>query len=61
MHELPSDLLAWLDRYIAKQRCNVEVIERASDLWFAEVAALCEWPEQAQAQALAVMAHQRST
>jgi hypothetical protein len=44
MHELPSDPFAWLDKYSAEQRCNVEVVERGSDLSFAEVAALCEWP-----------------
>jgi hypothetical protein len=60
-HELPSDPLAWLDKYIAEQRCNVEVIERASDLSFAEVAALCEWPEEVQAQAIAAPANRRST
>jgi hypothetical protein len=42
MHELPFDPLAWLDKHIAEQRCNVEVVEQASDLSFAEVAALCE-------------------
>jgi hypothetical protein len=61
MHELPPDPLAWLDKYIAEQRCNVEVIERVSDLSFAEVAALCEWPEEVQAQALTATAHRRST
>jgi hypothetical protein len=61
MHELPSDPVAWLDKYSAEQRCNVEVVERVSDFSFAEVAALCEWPEESQAQAHAVMAHQRST
>ena len=61
MHELPSDPLAWLDKYIAEQRCNVQVVEPASDLSFAEVAALCEWPEEVHAQALAATAHRRST
>jgi hypothetical protein len=61
MHELPFDPLAWLDEYIAEQRCNVEIVEGASDLSFAEVAALCEWPEEAQAQALAATAQPRST
>ena len=61
MHELSFDPLAWLDKYIAEQRRNVEVIERVCDLSFAEVAALCEWPEEAQAQALATPANQRST
>jgi hypothetical protein len=61
MHELPFDPLAWLDKYIAEQRCNVEVVEQASDLSFAEVAALCEWPEEAQGQAVPATAHRRST
>jgi hypothetical protein len=61
MHELPFDRLAWLDKYVAEQRCNVQVVEQASDLSFAEVAALCEWPEEAQAQALPATAHRRST
>jgi hypothetical protein len=60
MHELPFDPLAWPDKYIAEQRCNVEVTEWGSDLSFAEVAALCEWPEAAQAQALAATAQRRS-
>jgi hypothetical protein len=60
MHELPFDPLAWLDKCIP-ERCNVEVVEQASDLSFAEVAALCEWPEEAQAQALAAPANRRST
>ncbi len=61
MHELPLDPLAWLDKHIAEQRCHMEVVQRASDLSFAEVAALCEWSEEAQAQALAATAHRRST
>ncbi len=60
MHELPSHTLAWLDKYIPEQRCNVEVVEQASDLSFAEVAALCEWREKAHAQALPATAHRRS-
>jgi hypothetical protein len=31
MHELPSDPLAWLDKYSAEQRCNVQVVERVRD------------------------------
>ena len=61
MQELPSDPLAWLDKYIALQCCNVNIIERVSGLSFAEVAAICEWPEDAQQQAFEVLAHQRST
>ena len=61
MQELPFDPLTWPDKYIVEQRCNVEVIERGSDLSFAEVAALCDWPEEAQAQALTATAHRRST
>ena len=61
MHELPFDHLSRLDKCILEQRCNVEVIELASDFSFAEVAALCESPEEARAQALAATARQRST
>jgi hypothetical protein len=61
MHELPFDPLAWLDKCIPKQRCDVEVVEQASDLSFSEVTPLCEWPEEAQAQALAAPANRRST
>ncbi len=60
MHEVPFGPLAWLDKYIAEQRCNVQVVEQASDLAFAEVAALCEWPEKAHAQALSATPHRRS-
>ena len=35
MHELPSNPLAWLDKYIALQRGNVNIIERVSGLSFA--------------------------
>lgn len=52
MHELPSDPLAGLDKCIAKQRSNVQVVEPASDLSFAEVAALWEGREEVHAQAL---------
>lgn len=51
MQELPSDPLAWLDKYVALQCCNVNIIERVSGLSFAEVAAICEWPEESQQQA----------
>jgi hypothetical protein len=61
MRELRSDPLAWLDKYIVEQRCKVEVVEQVSGLSFAEVAALCEWPEEAQAQALVATAQRRST
>jgi hypothetical protein len=39
MHELPFDPLARLDKCIPEPRCNVEIVEQASDLSFAEVAA----------------------
>ena len=61
MQEPPSDPLAWLDKYIALQRCNVKIIEWVSGLSFAEVATICEWPEDAQQQAIEAVAHQRST
>jgi len=54
-------LILSLDRCIPEQRCNMEVVEQASDLSFADVVALCEWLEDAQAQALAATAHRRST
>ena len=57
MQELPSDPQPWLAKYIALQRCNVNVIERVSGLPFAEVAAICEWPEDAQQQAFEALAH----
>jgi hypothetical protein len=50
MHELPFDPLAWLDKYIAEQRCNVEVVEQVSGLSFAEVETPYERPAEAQAQ-----------
>ena len=61
MQKLPSDPLASLDKYIAVQRCNVNVVERVSGLSFADVAAICEWPEDAQQHAFEALAHQRST
>jgi hypothetical protein len=39
MHELPFDPLARLDKCIPEPRCNLEIVEQASDLSFAEVAA----------------------
>ena len=61
MQELPSNPLAWLDKYIALQRCNVNIIERVSGPSIEEVAAICEWSEDAQQQAFGALAHQRST
>ena len=61
MQGLPSDPLAWLDKYIALHRCNVNIIEQVSGLLFAEVATICEWSEDAQQQAFEALAHQRST
>ena len=58
MQKIPSDPLDWLDKYVALQCCNVTIIERVSGLSFAQVAAICEWPEDAQQQALKALANQ---
>lgn len=34
--------LAWLDKYIAEQRCNVEIIEAVTGMSMNEVCDMCD-------------------